>query len=473
MRARVRNTAFGICAPLVALAITACTLKDPPTHEAVRQEALPGVTVPDVWQGRAGSGTILESWLGTFDDPRLTELVGEALTYNPDLKLAAARVEEAAAIVTAAGGRLLPTVDAFGKGGGKLGGDFTGTSGVLLRATWELDVWGRLRYGRRAAEEAYVSTEADLAAARQSLAAMLAKAWFVAIESRLQRDIALKMVADAEQSVDLAEHRSRIGIGNELDVTLAQQTLQTARDSVVQLDLAYREAVRGVEVLTGRYPAAQLEAAQTLSTLSDEVTTGLPSELLERRLDVRAAEHRIAAAFSQVEEARAAKLPTLTLTGGLSHIESDLFILDNRDDIVKSIGGSVFLPIFNGGQLTAQVEARTAQQHQAVAMWAQTGLKAFKEVEDALSREASLREREPILTAQVDLANRALDLERVRYRVGSSDLRPVLQQQIQTYIARTALLRVQSERRVQRVNLFLALGGDFGVDAALAQNAGR
>ena len=148
-------------------------------------------------------------------------------------------------------------------------------------------------------------------------------------------------------------------------------------------------------------------------------------------------------------------------------------MLDNRDDIVKSVGGMVYLPIFDGGQLTAQVEARTAQQHQAVALWAQTGLKAFAEVESALSREASLREREPILATQVDLAERALELERVRYRVGSSDMRSVLQQQMQTYAARTALLRVQSERRVQRVNLYLALGGDFGVDAALAQSASR
>ena len=125
----------------------------------------------------------LEPWLATFADPRLEQLVGEAFAYNPDLKLAAARVDEAAANVTAAGGRLGPAVDALGKGGGKLGGDFTGTSGVLLRATWEIDVWGRLRYGRRAAEEAYFAVYTDLAAARQSLAGTLAKAWFVAIES--------------------------------------------------------------------------------------------------------------------------------------------------------------------------------------------------------------------------------------------------------------------------------------------------
>jgi NodT family efflux transporter outer membrane factor (OMF) lipoprotein len=463
---------------IVALAIaglfaTACALKDSPDRTEFYGQALPGLQVPGSWVASETAGAVVEPWLASFQDPRLEALVGEALAYNPDLKVASARVEQATAALKAAGAQLGPSVDAFGKGGGKLGGDFTGTSGVLLRATWELDVWGRMRYGRRAAEESYLSTEVDLAGARQSLAALVAKGWFLAIESRQQREIALQMVGDSEKSVALAQDRLRIGAGNELDVTLAKQTLQTARDSANQINLAYQEAVRAIEVLVGRYPAAQLETPEAFDPLADATPTGLPSELLERRLDVQAAEHRIAAAFSQVEEARAAKLPTLSLSAGLSHISSDLFVLDNRDDIVKSVGGTVFLPIFDGGYLTAQVEARTAQQHQAVALWAQTGLKAFSEVESALAREASLQEREPILATQLELSQRALELERVRYRVGSSDLRSVLQQQMATYGVRTALLRVQSERRVQRVNLYVALGGDFGVESAFAQNAPR
>jgi NodT family efflux transporter outer membrane factor (OMF) lipoprotein len=452
---------------------TACALKDPPDRSAFYDQALPGVQVPGTWATAAATGAVVEPWLASFQDARLEALVGEALAYNPDLKVAAARVEQATAILKEAGAQLGPAVNAFGKGGGKLSGDFSGTSGVWLRATWELDVWGRMRYGRRAAEETYLSTEIDLAAARQSLAALVAKGWFLAIEARQQREIAQQTIADAESSVKLAQDRLRIGPGNELDVTLAKQTLQTARDAANQIDLAYGNALRGVETLVGRYPAAQLDTPAGFDPLVDTVPAGLPSELLERRLDVRAVEHRIAAAFSQVEEARAAKLPTLSLSAGLSHVTSDLFVLDKRDDIVKSVGGTVYLPIFDGGYLTAQVEARTAQQHQAVALWAQTGLKAFAEVEAALASEKSLSEREPILATQLELSQRALELEQVRYRVGSTDMRPVLQQQMATYGARTALLRVQSERRVQRVNLYLALGGDFGVDAALASSASR
>ena len=457
----------------VAILATACALKDPPDRAEFYDQALPGVQVPAGWATSTTTGPVMEPWLASFQDSRLEVLVGEALAHNPDLQVAAARVEQATANLKAAGAQLGPAVNAFGKGGGKLGGDFTGTSGVLVSARWELDVWGRARYGRRAAEETYLSTAVDLAGARQSLAALVAKGWFLAIESRQQREIARQMIVDSEMSVALVQDRLRIGAGNELDVTLAKQTLQTARDSASQIDLAYQQTVRAIEVLVGRYPAAQLETAPSFDALADAAPAGLPSELLERRLDVQAAEHRIAAAFAQIEEARTARLPTISLSAGLSHITSDLFVLENRDDIVQSVGGTVFLPIFDGGYLKAQVEVRTAQQHQAVAQWAQTGLKAFSEVESALAGEASLKEREPILATQLELSNRALELEQVRYRVGSGDMRSVLQQQMATYGVRTALLRVQSERRVQRVNLYLALGGDFGVDAALAQSANR
>src|SRR5262249_8325479 len=146
-----------------------------------------------------------------------------------------------------------------------------------------------------------------------------------------------------------------------------EQTLQTSRDALAQLDLAYQEAARAVELLVGRYPGATLEPAATLDALTDTTPAGLPSELLERRPDVIAAEHRIRAAFSNVGAAKAARLPTISLSAGISHITSDLFVLEKRDDWVKSVGGTAFLPIFDGGYLKAQVEARTAEQQEVLA----------------------------------------------------------------------------------------------------------
>jgi outer membrane protein TolC len=209
----------------------------------------------------------------------------------------------------------------------------------------------------------------------------------------------------------------------------------------------------------------EIAAPTQFGGLAASIPTGLPSELLERRPDVIAAQKRVAAAFSRVKEAQAARLPRFALTAGGSHISSELFVLQDRDNPVWSAGGSVFAPLFAGGALKAQVEVRTAEQKQAVAEYVQTALSAFGDVENALSSEFALQERETILSAAVSDAERALRLAETRYRVGSGDLRAVEQQQLAYHASRMNLLRVQSERRVQRVNLHLSLGGDFAASA--------
>jgi outer membrane protein TolC len=187
----------------------------------------------------------------------------------------------------------------------------------------------------------------------------------------------------------------------------------------------------------------------------------MPSELLERRPDVAAAERRVAAAFYRVEEAKAARLPRISLTAAVTSISSELFVLKQQDNPVWSAGASLMQPLFLGGQLQAQVEIRTAEQKQAVAEYGRVGARAFGEVENALSSEFALDARETLLKQSVAENARALELANIRYRVGSGDLRAVQQQSLVLVAARTALMRVQSERLVQRVNLYLALGGSF------------
>jgi NodT family efflux transporter outer membrane factor (OMF) lipoprotein len=467
MAGRTHHSAFTIIARrlvwLVACAfLAACALAPPPSSEDLRPQVLPTTPLPPQWTaGHPGAGNVESNWLATFSDPQLEELVAEAIYFNSDLRLAAARVEQAAALVRVAGGRLWPSVTLLGRAGGKSGGDDSGLEGVVLSASWELDLWGRVRYERRAAEDQFASTEADFTYARHSLAALVAKSWFLATEAALQRELLTEMEDAATRLLDLANDRLRVGIGNELDVTSARVNLQTVRDNLRQISLSYEQSRRALEILVGRYPAAALTTPAQFPQLAETVPAGLPSELLERRPDVIAAQRRIAAAFSRVKEAQMARLPKISLTGSGSDLTSDLFVLQERDNPVWSAGGSILAPLFTGGALKGQVEVRTAEQKQAVALYVQTALKAFADVENALSSELALEEREAILASAVSDARRALELAETRYRVGSGDLRSVEQQQLAYRQARMTLLRVQSERRVQRVNLHLALGGDF------------
>jgi len=327
--------------------------------------------------------------------------------------------------------------------------------------SWELDLWARVRYGRSAAAADAVAMQSDYEYARQSIAAAVAKNWFLAIEAGLHAAVARNTIDSTQTLVRLAEDRSRVGVGNDEDVFIARSTVSTYQDSLRQIEFAREQAIRALEILLGRYPAATTALSPQLPSQPGPLPGGLPSELLERRPDVRAAERRIAAAFYRVGEAKAARLPKIALTMSVNSVSSDLFVLQDRDNPVWSFGASLLQPVFHGGALKTQVEVRTAEQKQAVANYAVVGQRAFSEVENALAAEIVARQREEILTRALADSQRALEIVQTQFKVGSTDLRFVTQRQLALNATQSALVRVQTEQRVQRVNVHLALGGTF------------
>jgi multidrug efflux system outer membrane protein len=451
-----------VLAAALLVPLAGCLLPNPPPREETVAQALPNFKLPEAWVAQPGpSQAMAQGWLALFNDAQLEALVREALVHNPDLQVAAARVEQAAGYVKSAGATLYPQVSFLARGGGALSGDSSGLQGVGVFANWELDLWGRVRAGRASTSAQQSSADLDAEFARQSLAALMAKSWFLAVEARLHKAIAEDMVAAGGRNLTLAQDRLRVGRGDEYDVTLARANLATFRDSVRNLEYAYQQSLRALEALAGRYPAAMLDVPSQLAAMPGPIPPGLPSELLERRPDVVAAERRVAAAFYRVEESKAARLPRISLTAAGTSISSELFVLKDRDNPVWSAGAALAAPLFLGGQLQSQVEIRTAEQKQAVAEYGRIGARAFGEVETALSAALTLVDREELLKEAVDQNARALEFANLRYRVGAGDLRAVQQQSLALSAARTALLRVQAERLVQRVNLHLALGGSF------------
>ena len=447
---------------LAASALSACALLDPPPRDEMARQAAPNLTLPAQFAAGAGrAGTVTDNWLASWNDPALDALVGEALSFNADLRLAAVRVDQAVAYLHSAAAPGWPQVNLAARGGGKMSGDSSGLQGVGFFASWELDLWGRVRAEKTAAERQYDATLLDVEYARQSIAGLVTKAWVLAIEARLAKAQAEQMLSASEQLVYLARDRVRIGVGDEYDVAQSQATVESFRDSVRSLALAYDNALRALETLIGRYPSATVMVAGVLPRWPGEVPIGLPAELLERRPDLVAAERRVAAAFYRIEGAKAARLPRISLVASFTTLSSEMFVLKERDNPLFSAGVGLVQPIFLGGYLQSQVDARTAEQQAAIIDYGKVTAKVFGEVEGALSAGFAAAEREEILRRSVAENARALELANVRYRVGSGDLRAVRQQQLTLYSAQVALLRMQSERLVQRVNLHLALGGSF------------
>ena len=439
-----------------------CALAPPPDAAQVRGQALPNTQLPPQWTGApTPPGPVADGWLPQFQDPQLEKLVADAVAYNSDLQLAAARVEAAEASARAAGAALYPQLNFAGHGGGKMGGDGSGVSGLGLFASWELDLWGKLRAQRAAATAQYESAALDAASARESIAALVAKSWFMAREAAVQRAIAGDMINSAQMLVDLSRDRARVGRSDELEVTQAEASALSYRDVQIQAEIARQNALRSIEALAGRYPSGTVEPGVVLPQLPGPVPAGLPSELLERRPDVRAAERRVAAAFYRTEQARAARLPTISLTASVSSITSDIFVMQERDNPVWGVGATLLAPLFNAGALQAQVDVRSAEQKAAIADYGRIGSRAFGEVEGALSQSFSLDNRVEVLERAVRANESALGHARTRYDVGSGDLRGVQQQLLALHASRATLARVQGERLIQRVNLHLALGGGF------------
>ncbi len=458
---------------LAAALLAGCVTAPEPTAEEVQAQALGHVEVPQGWHSNANVAAVEAGWLATFGDPQLDALVTEALQYNPDLAIAAARMEQSAAQVDLATAQLKPAIGLLGRAGSKPVSDLVAMlSGVMLRMSWEIDLWGRLRYARNAAKAQHDASGADWRFARQSLAASVARTWFLATETAQQARLANRMAEDAQRLAGLSDDRLRVGAGNETDVLAARASAANYQDAARQVELAHRQALRALEILVGRYPAATIAARDDLVPFPGPVPAGMPADALDRRPDLLAAERRVAAAFDLVGEAKASFWPSITLSAGYGRVSRKaLDFTRNASGNTASISGTAVVPLYTGGALTGQVRLRTAEQREAVANYARLALQALDEVENALDAEATLATREDLLRASAEDSRRAAGLTETAYRIGKSDLRDVMGRLLSANASEVALLAVRRERLVRRVDLHLALGGDFVAAAPAADEA--
>ncbi len=459
MNRRSAKTLPASLAALLLVAGCATQLEEAPPRDEVLADALPERTaVPEEWAAPAGDvGRVDDAWLATFKDPALDALVAEALDLqNPNLRILATQVARAQASAVLASAALKPTVS--------LGADLSGTVGpdpieqdsaaAGIGISWEPDVWGRVQAGANAADENLRATVADFEFSRQSLVANVARSWYLATELKLQADLAEEITELLGETVRLVESRQRVGQVSMQDVFLARADLASAEDAYRQALAGQQQARRSLEILLGRYPAGEIQTATELVPVPPPISVGLPSDLLERRADLIAAERRVAAAFFVSEEARLAKLPSFPLNatvGGSSELNG----------LIGDLSLGLVAPLFTGGALEAQLDLATADQEAAVAAYGATVLKALEEVEASLTDERLLEQREAFLAEAVANNEAALDIARKQYDVGQIDLLSVLQVQTRWVGARSSLLRLKNARLAERIDLHLAVGGSF------------
>ena len=402
-------------------------------------------------------------WISSFDDRVLEQLVAEAQLNNKDLALAAANVESSRALLGISAAALSPDVSAgvSTDSSGLVDGGSQSDIGLGVEASWEVDLWGRLRSNREGAARSLEAVEADYVFSQYSIAAAVADAYFLAIEAHLQLMVTEETVAALKETDRIVQVRLENGMGNAQDAALSRSDLASTRDAKIELEGAKRDALRALEILLGRYPGAEQELRNDLPALPPAPPAGLPSEILERRPDLIAAERRIASAIVGVDEAKAARLPSLSLTGGLGGSSDDLSNILDPSNLAWSAASSLMAPIFDGGRREREVDLANAEVQSAIAEYVQAALDAFSDVERALDQSVVLRRREEELQIAADEAAEAKRLADLRYGEGETDLIDVLDIQTRVLSARSDLIGVQRSRLSEYIALNLALGGNW------------
>jgi NodT family efflux transporter outer membrane factor (OMF) lipoprotein len=471
-----------------------CAIKQPPFGADIMPESA-RAKIPGSWAGPHRSGPVVPNWVRTFGDPELTALVADAVERNPDLKAAAARVEASRAAVRIAAASLYPRIAMKGLGerqGQELGGDIgrginppdfgpPGTEnpggagldtsvdessqrwvyGIAAGAAWEADVWGRIRSKKAAALAESGALEADYEFARQSLAAAVARAYFSVIEASQQEANARETLELYQQYSKLTEERKQQGFASDFDLSQIKSRTASAEDALYTAQAARAQTIRAIEVVTSRYPAGRFEVRRSFPDQPGAVPAGLPAQLLERRPDIIASERRFAASFHRVNEARTARLPrfVLSATGGLGTAQLDT--VGTLDAVVWSLAAGITQPIFFGGELKAAQDLRTAEQRAAAASYVGVALRAFEDVENALANDYYLHKREGALADAVSSSAESVKLGGHQLEQGQSDMFTVLRLGGENLAAKVQLTQVRASRLRERVNLYLALGGDF------------
>ncbi len=425
-----------------------------------------GLKIPSQWSQQQVLSTAPQPWLADFEAPLLEALIREAVDTNFDLRSAAARLRmaRAQADVVAAdqGVQLGATGSASRRGAPVARGRLTENSfDGSLSAAWEADIWGTLAHRTRAAVLDARASEKDLAAARLSLAANVATAWFDAVESRQQVELARHTAQNFSENLQIVEQAYRRGLGSALDVRLERANVAGAEAQLAARRVTDDATLRILEVLLGRYPRAELELAVQLPVLKRQVPAGLPAEILGRRPDVRAAALRLAASDERFNAARKNRLPNISLSGAGGLSSNELRRLLDFNALLWNIAANLTAPIFQGGRLSAARELARSESAVALSDYAQVVLVAFREVETALAAEDLLGGQEQALRNEAKELDAAVELALKRYRSGLIDLITWLEARRRAFQAHSALLAIQNRRLQNRVSLYLALGGEF------------
>ncbi len=433
------------------------------------------MAVPAEWKNAgkfpvASPSKDLSRWWGRFDDPALNRLISAALKDSPDISAATARIRESRARRDAEYAGLFPALDGGLSRNSRStdsdpGGRISGTSySASLDASWEVDLFGRRRSAVQAAAANLGAAEENLNSVHAALAAEIA-ATYTSLRANEARLVVLKQnVTTREQTAQLATWRQQAGEADSLESSQAQSSLESARAAIPSLEQAIAQGRNQLALLAGREPGAldqMLSGGKGIPNPPNSLAIGIPADTLRQRPDVRVAGYQVLAAAANTRAVEATRYPSLDLTGslGLNTINASHFL--DPETTAANFASNLTSPIFNAGRISANIEAASAIEQQAIDDYRSTVLTALAETENALIACRRSAERLATLEKATQLARTSDRLARQRYEAGEIDFLEVLDSQRTLLALEDNLLTTRTDRTTAYIRLYQALGGGW------------
>jgi len=418
-----------------------------------------------------------EKWWTVFNDAGLNKAIEDAHTNSPTLQTAAAKLAEARARLGAADAERAPNLDTTGSASLRETSEQTlpipensvkyrangDTYRAALGASYEIDLWGRVKRGIESAQAQLDASAADLRGVRLALEADVASAWFSRNELLAERTIVSKTITLRNDSVNILSERSASGLAGELDLQRAKLELATLEAELTVLDRQISKQENALAVLTGHAPS-NYTAPQATELLGEPppIPTGVPVDTLSRRPDIAQAEATLHSRTAEIGRAVAAKYPQISLSGSAGFENGDLIDLLSRPGQFWQIGPQLSFPLFDGGRRKADVEAAKARAEQALATHRQLTIQAIREVEDALVDLRSMHEQDQALKRALTAGQASVDLANSRYQSGYATYLDILDSQRSLLTVQRSLVQNRGARLNSSVSLIRALGGGWG-----------
>jgi multidrug efflux system outer membrane protein len=439
----------------------------------------PTVDTPPSWRMTDAEAKDLANtaWWGQFDDPVLDNLVRVALQENLDLQIAAARIDEFAGRYGFVRADLFPQVGGNASAGRQRfteetgntnppGYNFTlGNYSATLGATWELDVWGRIRRATEAARADLVGSEEGRRAVILSLVGSVAGSYVNLRDLDRQLEIAKETAKSRVDSLELFKLRFEGGFTSEVEYVQVKSQYEEAMATIPAIEKAVTRQENALSVLLGRNPGP-ISRGKTIDQLAlPSVPAGLPSDLLARRPDILQAEQALIAANARIGVAKAAYYPAISLTGFLGSASTDLSNLFTGPSRVWSYSAPVSVPIFTAGKIAGDVQAAEAIRRQALAGYRKSIQTAFREVDDALVDQARTREQLAAQARQVEALQKYVELSQLRFDNGYASYLEVLDAQRTLFNVQLSYTQNQGVLFQAMINLYKAMGGGWVTEA--------